>query len=66
MVRFIQELLDNLKDITKISCTISVHDDSSEGEDGDDFAAAADDDGDLMMIVMFTSAPCRCTGRRCR
>ena len=66
MIRFIQELLDNLKDITKISCTISVHDDSSEGEDGDDFAAAADDDGDLMMIVMFTSAPCRCIGRRCR
>ena len=52
--------------LTKISCTISVHDDSSEGEDGDDFAAAADDDGDLMMIVMFTSAPCRCIGRRCR
>ena len=44
MVRFIQELLDNLKDITKISCTISVHDDSSEGENGDDFAAADDDD----------------------
>ena len=68
MVRFIQELLDNLKDITKISCTISVHDDSSEGEDGDDFAAADDDDddGDLMMMAMVTSAPCRCIGRRCR
>ena len=26
---------------SKISCTISVHDDSSEGEDGEDFAAAA-------------------------
>ena len=27
-----------------ISCTLSAHDDTGEGEDSDDFAAADDDD----------------------